>query len=185
MVSEANRRIDEYLVVCARLGDRNAFGRLAVRWQKKLLVHARRLLQDEEAARDAVQEAWAEIVRGISRLQDERAFATWAFRIVTRRCARHIRRAQRTRRAEAAPLQEPIVSEGAFGSAEHKHDCDLVRRLVRGLPPQQQAAIALFYLEEMTVGEVAVALDVPLGTIKTRLMHARYKLRLAILGEQS
>ena len=183
MVSDANRRMDEYLVACARLGDRKAFGRLAVRWQKKLLVHAWRLLRDEEAARDAVQEAWAEIVRSLGRLQDERAFATWAFRIVTRRCARHIRRAQRSRHLEAA-LGESLAGEPVFGAAGHEGDLELVTRLVRSLPPLQQAAIALFYLEEMTVGEVAAALDEPLGTIKTRLMHARRKLRDAILGEE-
>jgi len=59
-----------------------------------------------------------------------------------------------------------------------------VRHAVRALPPDQQAAIALFYLEEMSVAEVAIALDAPVGTIKTRLMHGRSKLRLAILGEE-
>jgi len=106
MVSEADRRIDEYLVVSARLGNRDAFGRLALRWQKKLVLHAWRLLHDDEAARDAVQEAWAEIVRSIGRLHDEHAFATWAFRIVTRRCARQIRRMQRSRRIEQAAALE-------------------------------------------------------------------------------
>jgi hypothetical protein len=48
---------------------------LALRWQKKLLVHAWRLLRDEEAAKDAVQDSWAEIVRGVRQLRDERALA--------------------------------------------------------------------------------------------------------------
>jgi RNA polymerase sigma-70 factor (ECF subfamily) len=52
------------------------------------------------------------------------------------------------------------------------------------LPAEQQAAVALFYLEEMSVAEVAVALDVPAGTVKTRLMHARRKLRAALGGEE-
>jgi RNA polymerase sigma-70 factor (ECF subfamily) len=183
MVSEVNRRIDEYLVVCARLGDRSAFERLAFRWQKKLLVHAWRLLRDEEAARDCVQDAWAEIVRGIARLQDERAFAAWAFRIVSRRCARHIGRAQRSRRVQEAVLDEPVMEPGEGEPPEH--DLDLMRRCMRTLPPEQQATLALFYLEEMSISEVAVALDVPLGTVKTRLMHARRKLRSAILGEEA
>ena len=59
-----------------------------------------------------------------------------------------------------------------------------MRRAIRTLPPEQQAAIALFYLEDMSVAEVAVALDVPAGTVKTRLMHARRKLRGALEGEE-
>jgi RNA polymerase sigma factor (sigma-70 family) len=51
------------------------------------------------------------------------------------------------------------------------------------LPPEQRSALALFHLEEMSVAEVAVALDVPLGTVKTRLLHARRKLREALEGE--
>ncbi len=59
-----------------------------------------------------------------------------------------------------------------------------MRRAIKTLPPEQQAAIALFYLEDMSVAEVAVALDVPAGTVKTRLMHARRKLRDALEGDE-
>jgi RNA polymerase sigma-70 factor (ECF subfamily) len=55
---------------------------------------------------------------------------------------------------------------------------------MRTLPPEHQAAIALFYLEDMSVAEVAVALDVPAGTVKTRLMHARRKLRDVFEGDE-
>ena len=68
------RILDDYLVAAARLGDRRAFGLLAMRWNRKLLAHAWRLLTDEESAKDAVQEAWAEIVGGIAKLNDARAF---------------------------------------------------------------------------------------------------------------
>jgi RNA polymerase sigma-70 factor (ECF subfamily) len=180
MAMATDRRIDEYLVACARLGDRAALGRLAIRWQKRLLVHAWRLLGDDAAAEDAVQEAWLEIVRGIGRLQDTAAFPAWAYRIVTRRCARFIARAQRGRQLETAlstQMEEPTADEVAAS------DIELVRRMIRQLPGAQQAAVALFYLEEMSVAEVAVALDVPSGTVKTRLMHARARLRNAIKGD--
>jgi hypothetical protein len=51
-----------------------------------------------------------------------------------------------------------------------------VRNAIRLLPPPQQAALALYYFEELSVGEVAVALDIPVGTVKTRLLHARRSL---------
>ena len=184
MAMRPERVLDGYLVVSARLGDRKAFAALAIRWHKKLLVHAWRLLRDEEAARDAAQEGWAEIARGMRRLRDEDAFPAWAYRIVSRRCARHLRRLQRTRALEARMAAEPAEPWRDPAETASARDLDRVRTELRALPPDQQAAVALFYLEEMSVAEVAVALDVPAGTVKTRLMHARRKLRAALGGDE-
>lgn len=173
--------LDAYLVASARLGDRQALGSLVQRWNGKLIAHAWRLLRDEESARDAVQEGWAEMVRGLSRLRDDAAFPAWAYRIVSRRCARHISRLRADRRLAdemAAAPSEASMSEPA------SLDVAVVQKAIKGLPAEQQAAIALFYLEDMSVAEVAVALDVPAGTVKTRLMHARRKLRGALEGDQ-
>lgn len=181
MARGRERILDAYLVASARLGDREALGALARRWNGKLLAHAWRLLGDREGAKDAVQESWAEILRGLARLRDDGAFAAWAYRIVSRRCARHIGRIQGERRlaeqVAAAPAEDGLAEPSSL-------DVDAVRRAIRTLPPEQQAAIALFYLEDMSVAEVAVALDVPAGTVKTRLMHARRKLRGALEGEE-
>lgn len=147
------------------------------RWDRKLRAHAWRLLGDSEAARDAVQDAWAEILRGLPQLGDTRAFPAWSYRIVSRRCARAIGAAQRLRNLEAAAAEPALPEEVQYCAS----DLDKVRTAVRALPAGQRAAVALFYFEEMSVAEVAMALDVPAGTVKTRLMHARRALR-AILG---
>lgn len=173
-----SKRLDEWLAGAARLGDRKAFAVLVLRWQKKLLVHAWRLLRDEEAAKDAVQEAWAEIVRALPHLKDERLFGPWAYRIVSRRCARQIGAMISRRRLEAALALEPPPEASEARPLEGR-----VRSALSGLPREQQAAIALYHLEEMSVAEVAIALDVPAGTVKTRLMHARRKLRAALEGD--
>ena len=80
------------------MGDRAALEQLVIRYQRKLLGHAYRLLGDAESARDAVQEGWIDILRGLSKLQDEETFSVWAFRIITRKCTRHIARLQRNRK---------------------------------------------------------------------------------------
>lgn len=175
------RILDEYLVASARTGDRRAFERLAERWHRRLLSHAWRLLGDSETARDAAQEAWAEIVSGLPRLADPGAFPAWAYRIVSRRCAKAIVGAQGRRRLEAAVADEPPPE--AAPAAGGDVDVERMRAAIGALPPEQRAAIALFHLEEMSVAEVAVALDVPAGTVKTRLMHARRKLRAVLEGE--
>lgn len=175
------RILDEYLVASARTGDRKAFAMLAERWHGKLVAHAWRLTGDSAAASDAAQAGWVEIVRGLPRLQDERAFAAWAYRIVSRRCARLVGDAVRSRELGAALAREPQIR------AEAPADTDDYRRLraaMAELPPDQRSAMALFYLEDMSVAEVAVALSVPAGTVKTRLMHARRKLRAALEGDE-
>ena len=180
MVRQAARILDEYLVVSAQAGDRRAFELLARRWQKKLFAHAWRLLGDRETARDAVQEGWLEIVRGLHRLQDERAFPAWAYRIVSRRCAGQVGSAVRRRQLAAAMAGEDPEQPASEQGPDH----DRLRAAVRALPEEQRAAIALFHFEELSVAEVAVALDVPAGTVKTRLMHARRKLRAALGGDE-
>ena len=180
MARDKERVLDAYLVASARLGDRDALEMLARRWNGKLLAHAWRLLGNREGARDAVQEGWAEMLRGLSRLRDDGAFAAWAYRIVSRRCARQIRHSQADRRL-AEDLAAAPAGQGNDGDLPLEGE--IVRKAIAALPADQQAAIALFYLEDMSVAEVAVALDVPAGTIKTRLMHARRKMRRALEGE--
>lgn len=167
--------LDGFLVASARVGDRRAFGLLVERWDARLRAHAWRLLGDVEQARDAVQDGWAEIVRGLGRLQDEAAFSAWAYRIVSRRCAKAIGRVRKQRRLDVALAAEPMAG-GEAGSS----DLDRLRKAVRALPPEQRATVALYHFEELSVAETAVALDVPAGTVKTRLMHARRKLRAAL-----
>ena len=174
---EAERALDAYLIASARTGDGKAFALLFERWNPRLTAHAWRLLGDREAAGDAVQEAWAEIVRGLGRLADLSAFPAWAYRIVSRRCAKAIGRKVRER--EAADMLAAEPEERGEGPGP---DPLRLRRAIDALPPDQRAAIALFYLEDMSVAEVAVALAVPAGTVKTRLMHARHKLRAALEG---
>ncbi|WP_375202185.1 RNA polymerase sigma factor [Hyphococcus sp.] len=176
------RIFDEYLAASARAGDRAAFARLAERWQPKLLAHAYRLLGDGEAARDAVQEAWADIVRGLSRLDDARAFPAWAYRIVTRRAADIIRKRQRDRKLSAAYSSETKSALQYEAPVEAIADAGPLRAAMVTLPAEQRAAIALFYTEDFSVAEIAAALNVPAGTVKTRLMHARRKLRAALEG---
>lgn len=154
---------------------------LVERWHGKLVAHAWRLTGDVEMARDAAQSAWAEIVSGLHRLRDDRAFPAWAYRLVSRRCAKQIRRAIRRRELGSALESEP---EAGAPSTDGPLDAERLRSAISVLPRDQRAAIALFYLEDMSVAEVAVALNVPAGTVKTRLMHARRKLRAALEGEK-
>jgi RNA polymerase sigma-70 factor (ECF subfamily) len=183
MTRRTPRLFDEYLAAAARAGDRDAFGRLAERWQPKLLSHAWRLMGEPEAARDVVQDAWADIVRGLARLDDATLFPAWAYRIVSRRAADAIRKRGRARRIGTAYAAQAPQADDAAGRMETAADARPLAKAIAGLPPDQRAAVALFYVEDLSVAEIAVATGVPVGTVKTRLMHARAKLRAALKGE--
>ena len=177
------RILDEYLVAAARTGDTHAFDLLVARWQPRLIAHAARLTGRRDCAQDVVQESWLEISRGLGRLRDDRAFPAWAYRIASRRCAAMVHGLQRDRTIGTA-LEVEAGDDGLAGELESSSESERLRAAVRALPPEQRAAIALFHFEELSVAEVAVALDVPTGTVKTRLMHARRKLRAVLEGDQ-
>lgn len=182
-LNTATRRLlDEYLVVAARAGDQRAFADLVRRWHRRFSAHAWRLLGDDEAASDVVQSGWLEIARGLSRLQDERAFPAWAYRIISRRCAQHIAGLRGRRELARAVLAEP-AADAVQPDLEMRGEVQRLHAAIRSLPAPQRAAVALFHFEDLSIPEIAVALDVPAGTIKTRLMHARRRLRAVLEGE--
>jgi RNA polymerase sigma factor (sigma-70 family) len=181
MRTDQSIALDHYLVTVARMGDSGALGRLAQRWQPKLLRHAQRLLGEVEPAREATQDAWLEILRGLPGLREARAFPAWAYRIVSRRCAGSIRQRQGRRRHDVAETFESVASPTP--SPEQDASADELHALVASLPAHHRATLALFYLEGLTVAEIAAALEIAPGTVKTRLMHARHRMRVLLQGE--
>lgn len=168
--------VDEMLVLAAQAGRVAAFELLAVRWHPRLLRHASRLTGDVDGAREAVQEAWLSIVRGLGRLHDPACFGAWALRITGRRCADWIGRRQRTRSRRTALAEESIRSEDP-SLREH---VDVVRDALRALDPERRALMAMFYVEGLSVAEIARVLGIPAGTVKSRLYHARERLRAVL-----
>lgn len=180
----AKRILESYLIESAQLGNKTAQAQLVDRYQERFLRHAYRLLGDTEQAKDAVQDGWIEIIRGLGKLKDSAAFAAWAFRIVTRRCAQIIAKRQKTRALAARLANDPLTSNDEAEPLEAAVDETPLRAALARLSVVHRATVALFYLEEMSVAEVAVALDVPVGTVKSRLLNARAKLRESLeIGE--
>jgi len=171
------RVVDEMLVLAAQARQVEAFERLAVRWHPRLVRHARRLTGDAEGAQEAVQDAWIAVARGLCRLKDPARFGPWALRIVTRRSADWIGRRQRTRQRTATL---DAASQAQAPPDAPNDDRARVREALRRLAPEQRALIAMFYVEALTVAEIADVLEVPAGTVKSRLFHARERLRAAL-----
>ncbi len=163
---------DEWLVLQSQDGDAGAFEQLVSRWQERLWRHARRLVRDETAAWDVLQEAWLSMLKGLSRLDDPTAFAPWAYRVVTLRCVDYVRRRQRQRKVEQA-LPTPPPAE----PAGQDDDVEALRAALDELSVEQRALLSLHYREGLRLERIAQILDIPVGTVKSRLHHARAALK--------
>jgi RNA polymerase sigma factor (sigma-70 family) len=113
------------------------------------------------------------IVRGLRTLHDPAHFRAWALRIVSNKARDWVRREGARRRAARGLEAQLAVAETAppAGALER------ARASLAALEPGQRLVLRCFYLEEMSVNEIARALDVPAGTVKSRLFHARNALR--------
>lgn len=178
---------DEWLVIRAQSGDDAALRLLVSRWHARLYRHARRLVQQAHAADDITQDAWLAIVRSLRRLNDPARFAPWAYRIVTNKCSDWIRKQSRDKarfQQFDAAGDAIVVNSAAVDAVEHAagHDDELhaLRCAMRELSSVHQATLALHYLDGLSIAEIAVAMHVPPGTVKSRLHHAREHLRAVI-----
>jgi len=169
------RATDELLVLRCQEGDVDAFDELIGRWQEPLWRHAWRLTGSRDAAWDAIQEAWITVSRDIRGLKDAAAFPTWAYRITSNRCHDWIRKECRRRRADEAYAEQADCVENETRSAHH-HSVDLDEALAR-LSGRDRAILALRYEEGFSIAEIARILQIPPGTVKSRLHYARERLR--------
>ncbi len=166
------KALDEYQVALAIGGDRRAFELLYRRWHPRLLRFAYHLTQNEDDARDLMQEAAISIATKIHRLENPSSFAAWAYTIVRRRAQDHIRYAVRHRRIKNELAKEPA------SPLVNKTDQTLaLRQALNSLSKDDRVLLTLFYLDNMTGTELSVAMGVPIGTIKSRLFSAREKLK--------
>ena len=168
---------DELLVLQAQGGDRRALEALAGRWNGRLLRHARLLTGEAAGAADVTQDAWIGIVRGLRRLDDPARFGPWAYRIVTRRAADWTRRRQRDRRLLRAAAAEARPRHATAQPATAADEIALLRDAIRKLPADRRAMLALLYLDGASVSLISLIFQIPPGTVKSRLHHARRQLR--------
>lgn len=176
--SDAGQVFDELLVTRVMAGDRAAANRLAARWQPRLLRTARRYLGEDPMAQGAVQDAWISILRDLVRLRDPARFAPWAFGILRRRCADALRRRVKDRSQSGEVHDDPPDAAALPGEALS------IAQAFAALPPDQRLTAQLFFVEGLSLAEISEATAVPTGTVKSRLFHARRKLKAALSGDE-
>lgn len=181
---------DELLALRCQLGEPTAFDDLVGRWHQPLWRYVRRLTGDDEVAAETVQDVWLRVLRAIARLRDPARLRAWLFGIARRAVMDHLRERY------AAPELVPTDAAGAdladltsgddaaaAAEAELAEDMALVQRELSRLPVLEREALTLFYLDELSLAEIAGVLAVPVGTVKSRLFRARRALREAVVAQ--
>ncbi len=158
---------EELLVISAQAGNEVALAELYQNFYQPLVKFAYKLCGHHDWAQDAVQDVWLDAARKLRKLNDPKAFRSWMFRAVRWRCIDLARKAGKSQQLNG---EENIAQE------MQTQDFGLLK-LIDELPEVERQAIYLFYLEEMSLAEISIVLEVPQGTIKSRLNRARNHLK--------
>lgn len=164
-------------MVRAREGDRDAFARLAAASISRLDAAARLIIRDPERAKDAVQEALLRLWRDLPSLRDPDRFEAWSYRLLVRACTDELRRTRPwSNEVTLRELPGPTSADSAAGIAER----DALERGFRRLDPEQRSVVVLHYYLGLSLADIADALGVPSGTVKSRLNRGMSLLRAAL-----
>jgi len=172
-------------IQAARLGDESAFTYLATYYRGAAERVAQHILRTEEAAADAVQEALIKVHRAMPRFQDGN-FRSWLLRIVTNTCYDHLRKQKRRAAVSLDELFENAEGELPIASSRDKNPEAVILRdenmhflleAIDKLPDWHKTVILMIDVHGYDYAETAEALNLPLGTIKSRLSRARASLR--------
>jgi RNA polymerase sigma-70 factor (ECF subfamily) len=180
------------LIISAQRGDLDSFNTLVLHYQDIVFNTALRILGDDELAADASQEAFISAFRGISTFRGG-SFKAWLLRTVTNACYDELRRQKRRPTTALEPdtgdgeeMDSPRWLADPNMTPEQKTEADelehAIQHCLNALPAEFRTVVVMADIEGLDYTEVATAVRVPLGTIKSRLARARLRMRECLQG---
>jgi RNA polymerase sigma-70 factor (ECF subfamily) len=179
----SERDVDWQLVERVQRGDKRAFDLLVAKYQRKLFRLLSRLIRDPAEIEDVAQEAFIKAYRALPNFRGESAFYTWLYRIAINTAKNYL-----VAQGRRAPTQTETEIEDAenFEDGEalrtedtpermllSKQVAEAVNRAIERLPEDLRTAIVLRELEGLSYEEIAVSMNCPIGTVRTRIFRAR------------
>ena len=186
---------DADVVRLAQEGRERAFRELVRRYERPVFSLVYRMVRDREASEDLAQETFVKILNHIDKYSPEFKFSSWIFKIANNVAIDFLRRkqldtvsldgsphARTAAEAAASSLELAADQESALDELEARELGAAIEQAVAGLRPMYRACIMLRHVEGRSYEEIASALDLPLGTVKTYIHRARHELRRALEG---
>lgn len=171
---------DLQLVARLQKGDKTAFREIVRRHQDKVYRLALRLTRDEARAQDAMQDAFLQVYRKIDQFQEHSAFTTWLYRITVNAALDHRRRRRSDALMDEIPAGLSDTGPSPHQRAVEAQRSDLLKEALQRIPEHYRVPLVLCHVEGLPVEEVARVLDLPEGTVKSRLFRARAILKETI-----
>jgi RNA polymerase sigma-70 factor, ECF subfamily len=171
------------LVLRCQTGDERAFAQLMDRFAPRTLEYVRRLAGD--AAEDVQQEVWIAVYRGIAGLANPRAFRTWLFRTTRHRVVDFLRKQNRERELIAVEPIEMVSDRAVVEQAPDMGESlisESMLEALESLPIAQREVLILRYQQEMTYAQIALVAGCAVGTVRSRLHHAKQRLYELLRG---
>ncbi|TVZ59888.1 RNA polymerase sigma-70 factor (ECF subfamily) [Flavobacteriaceae bacterium MAR_2010_105] len=178
-MSKTKTSTDTQLVLDFKEGDLNALPHLVERWHKRFCDKAYWITKDAEVSKDIAQETWKVVMAKIGQLQDANKFGIWSLRIVCSKSFDWLRKKQR-HQSQLKDYQKDQTTIGIEAVDDYEIKRNELKKAITSLSLDQQHVIHLFYLEEYSLKEMSKILQVSTGTVKSRLFHAREKLKALI-----
>ena len=183
-MNRSSREIyDELLAHRCKKRDVDAWDELVSRWNDRLLFYIRRLIDDEQLATSLVQEVWLRAIRGIKNLRDGSRLAPWLYTIARRTAMDHFRGTYGSKEDASTEVIVEAVNESDWQA--ELENVELVHFGLQQLGVAEREVLTLFFLEDLTLKEIAGLLEIPVGTVKSRLFKARRDLRQIIERESN
>lgn len=172
---------DELLVVRCLRKEELAWQELVQRYSPRLLYFLRRLISDEDLAASLLQDVWLAALRGLSRLQRHNRLAPWLYGIAHRLAMGHLRRTYREARDEQTAESEIDLQD--LERQLQAENAELVHYGLERIGLREREVLTLFFLEDLSLQEIADVFEIPLGTVKSRLHKARRDLKQVLEDE--
>lgn len=173
-------------VAAAGQGDQGAFEELVRLYEKRVLALTARMCKNPEDAAEAAQEAFFAAWQGLGNFRGECSFSTWLYRLASNACVDLLRR--EGRRQAAVSLDDEELNFDAPSSvpspqeeAERRELGEQIEAGLRALPPEYRAVLVLREIQQLRYDEIAEALGLDVGTVKSRISRGRKRLRIFLL----
>jgi RNA polymerase sigma-70 factor, ECF subfamily len=174
LVMETVETTEAALVASAMQGDREAYGELVYRYRTGVINVVYRLCGDADLAEDAAQTAFIRAWQHLAGYQPRSPFRNWLYRIAVNAALDVLRREKAVTSIDDLPLAVP--GDGLEARQETRERREAVRQAVLALPEGSRTVLVLREYEGLTYQEIAVVLDIPAGTVMSRLSYARQRL---------
>ena len=183
MLSDRQLLESALLAVRYQRGDRAAFEGIVQLWEPSLFYYLRRLAPSEADAWELLQETWLKLFRSLGSLRDPQALPAFLYATARNTALSRLRK----RELQVNESYTDEVHDDSTGNGISAFDnADEVHHALDQLPLLQREALTLYFLEDLSLDEMAATLDVPLGTVKSRLYYAKLAMRnVLIKGNQT